>query len=90
MHVDTIKEQIRRFIVEHFPVARNRNLDDNDPLLANGILDSLGVANVIVYIEQEFKITVSDEDLLPENFETIKCLTHFIKKKMDMSLQAAL
>jgi acyl carrier protein len=56
-------------------------LADDDHLLANGILDSLGVLDMVGYLEMEFGITVSDDDLLPENFETLGRLAQFVEGK---------
>ena len=61
-------ERIRSFVVEKFPLARKRNIKDSDELLESGIMDSLGILDLVAFIESEFNITVSDEDLSPENF----------------------
>lgn len=76
-----ISDRIRAFLAEHFPAARSRRLDPGESLLTNGILDSLGVLDVVAFLESEFKITVSDEELLPENFESLKRLTAFVEEK---------
>lgn len=76
-----VSEQIRNFILKHFPLARNRNISDADPLLENGILDSLGVLELVTYLEKEFNITLSDEDLVPNNFQNISCIATLVQKK---------
>lgn len=77
-----INTKIRQLITAHFPLARRTSvLDDDSPLLNSGIIDSLGVLDLLMLIEEEFKITISDEDLLPENFETIANLTAFVQFK---------
>jgi len=81
METNIVSMQLKSFIVKHFPLARNRNLSDEDLLLENGILDSLGVLELVTYLEQEFKISVADEDLVPENFQTIARLTAFVREK---------
>ena len=79
--VNSVSERVRAFILERFPLARKRGLKDNDQLLESGILDSLGVLDVVNFVEQEFAITVSDEELVPEYFQTIECLAAFVKQK---------
>jgi len=81
MSVNTVSEQIKGFIMSHFALTRSRNLGNDDLLLKNGILDSLGVLEMVTYLEQEFNIRVTDEELVPENFQTIECITAFIQKK---------
>jgi acyl carrier protein len=83
MTVQTVTDRIREYLAEHFPAARSRRLDPDESLLTNGILDSLGVLDVVAFLEAEFKITVSDEDLLPENFESLARLTAFVEDKQN-------
>jgi acyl carrier protein len=81
MSAPSVDARIRAYLVEHFPSARNHALGEDDHLLANGILDSLGVLDLVGYLEQEFGIAVSDDDLVPEHFETIRRLTAFVADK---------
>ena len=81
MQVDTMSEQIRNFILKHFPLARKQNIGLDDQLLERGIVDSLGVLELINYLEHEFKISVSDEELIPDNFCTISYIATFVHEK---------
>lgn len=81
MHADSTPGRIRRFILDQFPLARQRAVGDEDPLLRTGILDSLGILEVVSFIEQEFGITVADEDLVPESFESIATIARFVDGK---------
>ena len=78
---DTIEEQIRNFIIEQFPSARRLKLTDTDALLESGIIDSLGVLDLVSFMEAAFAISVSDEELLPENFQTVERLAAFVESK---------
>jgi acyl carrier protein len=80
-HNNGVSERLRGFILKKFPLARKRGLKDDEPLLETGIVDSLGVLDLVGFIEQEFSISVSDEELTPENFQTIGGLTDFVRKK---------
>lgn len=73
--------RIKTFLVEHFPSARHHSLGEDEHLLANGILDSLGVLDVVGYLEKEFGISISDEDLVPEHFETLRRMAAFVEEK---------
>ena len=77
--------QIREFILDKFPLARKQQLKDSDALLESGILDSLGVLDLVHFIEQKFSITVADDDLVPENFQTIDRIAIFIGNKSNRS-----
>jgi acyl carrier protein len=78
-----IEEQIRTFVIQTFPAARKRPLDDDTPLLESGIIDSLGTLDVVTFLEKSFRITVADDELTPENFANIRALSTFVEKKTE-------
>jgi acyl carrier protein len=84
---DTVEAQLREFIKRKFPSARARELTPVEALLENGIIDSLGVLDLVSFMENTFAITVSDEDLLPENFRTIERLAQFVEGKRNGMIQ---
>jgi len=73
---------IKAYIKEHFPAARKRGLDNSNTLLQSGVIDSMGILDVVSYVEAEFGISVSDDDLLPENFNSIAAIAKFVEKKL--------
>ncbi len=87
MTIDPTSEEIKRFILSRFPSARKWELSYHKKLLESGILDSLGVLEVVTYLEQEFKISLTDEDLVPENFQTIENITQFVQRKSNGELE---
>ncbi len=77
----SVHDQIKTFLLAKFPLARKRSLDINLPLLESGIVDSVGVLDLVAFLEQHFSISVSDEELTPENFYNIQCLGSFVEEK---------
>jgi acyl carrier protein len=76
------KQIIREFIQTQ--IMRGGNLEavkDADSLIESGIVDSLGIQLLLGFIEKAFSLTVSDDELVPENFETIDAIAQFIEKK---------
>ena len=74
--------RIRQFILKQFPLARKQSSIENESsLLESGIIDSLGVLDLVSFLEKEFKITICEEDLLADNFETIARMTAFVQSK---------
>jgi acyl carrier protein len=90
MNSNNTNNRLREFILEKFPLARKRGIQDDLPLLENGILDSLGVLDLVEFVEKEFDIPISDEDLSPENFQTIAKLSVFIDSKRKRNVEASL
>lgn len=82
MMQETIEKQIRNFIVENFLFGEsNDGLNDNDSLLETGIMDSTGVLELVAFIEENYKFKVKDEELVPENLDSIANISEFIRKK---------
>jgi acyl carrier protein len=81
MRTDGTRARIREFILNQFPLARKRAIGDADALLGTGILDSLGILEVVAFVEREFAITVADEELVPESFESIASIARFVEEK---------
>ncbi len=77
------KEKIRQFIIETFLFdADDAALDDDESLLDLGIIDSTGVLEMVAFVEEEFGIEVNDEELVPENLDSISNLAAYIEKKV--------
>ncbi len=56
-------------------------LADETPLLESGILDSLSLLQLVVFLEEKFGITVGDTDLLPQNFETVNSICAYLRAR---------
>lgn len=57
------------------------SISDDASLLAAGAIDSLGVLQLVALIEQRYGFTVPDDDLVPENFDTIRAIAAFVASK---------
>jgi len=64
-----------------FKEALPKNLKDTDSLIDSGVIDSLGIIKLVLFIEETFKISVGAEELNQENFETISSIEKFITHK---------
>jgi acyl carrier protein len=76
-------DRIRAYIVKQFAPARGRSFGDDDHLLEHGIIDSLGVLDLVAHLEQEFGISIGDDDLSPENFQSVSRLAAFVTAKQN-------
>ncbi len=79
----TKEQQIRGYIVENFLLGEDDGFADSDSLLESGVVDSTGVLELVTFLETSFKIEVQDEDLVPENLDTICNLAGFVDRKLD-------
>jgi len=77
-----IEKEIRDFIVDNFLFGNREKLpDDDDSFLQKGFIDSTGILEVVNFIEEKYGIRVEDDELLPENLDSVRCLTNFIVRK---------
>ena len=77
-----VTSRVRGYITENFLYMRpNFTIGDDDSLLGNGIIDSMGVIEVITFIQQEFEITIDDEDITEENLGTLAAIARYVVGK---------
>ena len=81
----SIEQRIHSFLLEKFPLARKAGIGKDTALLEKGILDSLGILDVVSFLEAEFSMVVSDDELVPDNFQTLGTLSAFVLKKTGKS-----
>jgi acyl carrier protein len=81
MNTNSNNDTVRQFIKRHFSHARTHALGNDDPLLESGIVDSMGVLDLVSFIESEFGISVADEDLVQEHFGSVRQITAYIASK---------
>jgi acyl carrier protein len=84
-----LKQTIRDFVTRNFYVAEPAALDDRASLLEQGVIDSTGVLEVIMYLESTFGIAVEDSEMLPENLDSIDALAAFVERKQGQPVPAA-
>jgi acyl carrier protein len=76
-----IKDQVRKFVVTNFYVPEPQTLSDDASLLDRGIIDSTGVLEVIGFLEDTFGITIEDDEMLPDNLDSIERISAFVARK---------
>ncbi len=82
-----IKQQIVDFITNNFLFDDTQtSIGEKDSLLETGVIDSTGVLELIAFIEETYGIQVEDEEIIPENLDTILDITYFIEQKLSQGL----
>lgn len=73
---------IRDFLIEE--VLYDKHLADLDPdelLLKNELMDSIAVLQTVAFCEQIFEITIPEEELLPDHFETVRAIAQLVERR---------
>jgi acyl carrier protein len=76
-------DKLKEFFKENFMVDLNADLSGDKSFLENGIIDSTGVLELVTFIEENFGIKVEDDEIIPENLDSLNNLDHFITEKTE-------
>ena len=74
-------EEVMNFLIKAKLIRKDQVLDKNESLIEGGIIDSLGVLEIIGYIENTYDINIGEEDLVPENFDSLAAIQMFISNR---------
>ena len=81
--MSVIKQQLRKHIIDNFLFGdTDVEFKDSDSFMENGIIDSTGILEVIAYIEENFNIKIEDNEIIPENLDSISNIVNFIARKV--------
>lgn len=73
--------RIHQWVNQTFPLAAERKVGLEDSLLDGGIIDSMGTLEVVQFLEDEFGIQVSDEEMVADHFDSIHAISQYVESK---------
>lgn len=76
-----VERGVREFLTEHAVVRQEDAIPGDASLLDSGLIDSAALFELVSFLEERFGITIADEELLPENFESIDAIVAFVTPK---------
>jgi acyl carrier protein len=86
MNPSAVERDVRRFLDENFPLsAGGAALDGAQSLIEAGVIDSTGVLEVIEFIEGQYGIAIPDQDVLPENLDSIDAIARYVTGRLNGS-----
>jgi acyl carrier protein len=82
MHV-VIEPIVRQFVADNFLFREGaESLDENESLIAGGVIDSTGILELVSFLESEFEIAIADEELVPDNLDSLAKIRAFVGRKL--------
>ncbi|MBP7507600.1 MAG: acyl carrier protein [Prolixibacteraceae bacterium] len=78
MNEADIRKKLREFIKNNFLLGNDSSLTDDDSFMGKGIVDSTGILEVVSFVEENFDFKLPDEDLMPENLDSINNLVKYV------------
>jgi acyl carrier protein len=82
---DTEETRVREFLLQNYLITEEDELGEQESFLEKGILDSTSVLELVAYLETTFGIKVQDEELVPENLDSIARVASFVRHKRGLS-----
>ncbi len=79
------KDTVAKFVVDNFLFGDGARLEKDTSFLNEGIIDSTGILELIMFLEEEFDIKIEDQDLTPENLDSLSNISAFIQSKVRIS-----
>lgn len=76
-----MNDKIMTYIKEEIAFMPLESIDVHEDLLGSGIVDSLGMMKLVVFLEKEFQVKIAPEDMTVENFDTIHHISEYLSKK---------
>jgi acyl carrier protein len=83
--MDKMRERIKGYIIDNFLFGDEEGLEDQTSFLDAGIVDSTGILELVDFLDNEFRIKISDDEILPENLDSINNIINFLDKKSVVS-----
>jgi acyl carrier protein len=80
--MDAMRDKIRDFIVENFLFGDDQDLKNDTSFLESGIIDSTGILELVTFLDETFNIEIADEELVPENLDSINLIVAFLARKV--------
>jgi acyl carrier protein len=82
MTQSVLKDQIRNFILENLASVKGiTSFQDDESLMDNGVIDSLGIFRLVSFLEEELGVRVSDEEINPENLKSVDTIEQLVIAK---------
>lgn len=79
--MNDLADALRNFVQENFLFGQETTFSDNDSFLELGLIDSTGVLELVAFLEDRYAIRVEDDELVPENLDSINSLVRFVQSK---------
>jgi acyl carrier protein len=78
----SVKDQVRKFILSNYLFTEDdKALDDSASLMQGGTMDSTGILELIMFLEEKFAIKVADEEMVPTNLDSVQNVVAFVARK---------
>lgn len=78
-----VEQEIRQFVIDNFVrAAGDGDFSNEDSFLETGLVDSMGILNLVEFVREKFSVSVADEELVPEHWDSVCRVAEFVQSKL--------
>lgn len=86
--IEEIRNDIRKFVLDNYLFGyEDKELGDDLSFLNMGVLDSTGIIELVVFLEEKYAFEVLDEEIIPENLDSINCISKYVNTKLNVGVK---
>ena len=85
----SVKDQVREVVLENARSKGINQVSDEQSLMESGIIDSLAIFRLVAFLEDNFRVRISDDEIIPENFQSVDEIEKFVSGKLAKKGEAA-
>ncbi len=84
--MDQVERELRQFVVENFLYGENEEeFSNDDSFLEKGLVDSMGILTLVSHVQEKYGISIADQELIPENWDTVRRIAEFVHSKLGVA-----
>ena len=81
--MQNVEEKVRKYIADNIIFSKKGYpYPDDASLLENGVVDSTNILELVMLVEEEYGITTQDDEIVPDNFDSVKKIANFVRFKI--------
>ena len=80
-----LESEIQAFLTQNFPLYGGAEVDRDQSLVDSGVIDSLGILELVEFVEARFGIRIPEDELLPENLDSVANITNYLSTKLGVA-----
>ncbi len=83
VRMQEVAQEIRGFVVDNFLFGEgDGRFSNQDSFLDKGLIDSMGILTLVEFVKEKYAIPVEDEDLIPDNWDSVQLITNFVQSRL--------
>ena len=83
MNTEIVKSQVRQYVMDNFLMGAAAKIGDDESFMGSHVIDSVGVLELIAFLEERFRIKVEDHEMVPDNLDSLNGVGRYLARKLN-------